>query len=72
MKQAVITTLDLDMAGYRLIQDYLYLIDDILDYWVRFLIMAHIFVMGLPGNKGLWTTISQLHSAPLGIAGSTK
>lgn len=66
------TTLDLDTDGYQLIKDYLYLIDDVLDYWVRFFIIALIFAMGLPTEKGLWTIISQLYSAPLESARSIK
>ncbi|KAI8658011.1 hypothetical protein NCS57_01181600 [Fusarium keratoplasticum] len=72
VRQAVITTLDPEILECKLVKHYLYLVDDMLDYWVRFLIIAHIFAMGLPGNKGLWAAMSQLYSAPLDIARATK
>lgn len=72
VRQAVITTLDPEILECKLVKHYLYLVDDMLDYWVRFLIIAHIFAMGLPGNKGLWAAMSQLYSAPLDIARPTK
>ncbi|KAI8659990.1 hypothetical protein NCS56_01217600 [Fusarium sp. Ph1] len=72
VRQAVITTLDPEILECKLVKHYLYLGDDMLDYWVRFLIIAHIFAMGLPGNNGLWSAMSQLYSAPLDIARPTK
>ncbi|KAM0433854.1 hypothetical protein ACHAPT_003797 [Fusarium lateritium] len=72
VRQAVMTTLDLDSARFKLANRYLYLIDDILDYWVRFFIIALIFVMGIPNNKGLWSAISQLYSTPLETARPIK
>ncbi|KAM6521824.1 hypothetical protein FALCPG4_011527 [Fusarium falciforme] len=72
VRQAVMTSLDLEVVGCKLVMHYLCLVDDMFDYWVRFLIIAHIFAMGLPGNKGLWAAMSQLYSAPLGIPRSTK
>ncbi|RSM10376.1 hypothetical protein CDV31_007252 [Fusarium ambrosium] len=72
VRQAVVTSLDLDILGYKPISQYLYLVDDMLDYWVRFLIIAHIFAMGLPGDKGLWTAISQLYSPPVEVSSPLK
>lgn len=66
------TSLDLEVVRCKLVMHYLYLVDDMLDYWVRFLIIAHIFAMGLPGNKGLWAVMSQFYNAPLDISRSTK
>lgn len=72
VRQVMITTLDPEILECKVFMHDLYLVDDVLDYWVRFLIIAHIFAMGLPGNKGLWAAISQLYGAPVDIAKSTK
>ncbi|RSL54917.1 hypothetical protein CEP54_009633 [Fusarium duplospermum] len=72
VRQAVVTSLDLDILGYKPINQYLYLVDNILDYWIRFLIVAHIFAMGLAGDKGLWSAISQLYSAPVDVSSPLK
>ncbi|KAJ4307660.1 hypothetical protein N0V84_012577 [Fusarium piperis] len=68
LMQAVMTTLDLDIVECKLIQDYLYLVDDILDYWVRFLVIAHIFAMGLPGDKAPQWTLQGQQKSNLGEA----
>ncbi|KAI8714892.1 hypothetical protein NCS52_01210100 [Fusarium sp. LHS14.1] len=72
VRQTVITTLDPEILECKLFMHYLYLVDDMLDYWVRFLIIAHIFAMGLSENKGLWAAMLQSYSAPLDIARPTK
>ncbi|KAF4435990.1 hypothetical protein F53441_13354 [Fusarium austroafricanum] len=59
-RQFLMIILDLDQDGWNTTMQYFYLIDNILDHWVRFFIIALIFVLGLRKDNGLWTPLSRL------------
>jgi hypothetical protein len=61
-RQLLMIILDLDQDGQNTIMQYFYLIDNIVDHWVRFFIIALIFVLGLRKDNGLRTTPSRLPS----------
>jgi hypothetical protein len=55
-RQLLMIILNLDKDRWYITRQSFYLIDDILDHWMRFFIIALIFVLEMRKDNGLWTT----------------
>ncbi|KAF4331738.1 hypothetical protein FBEOM_14494 [Fusarium beomiforme] len=68
-RQLLMIILNLDKDRWYITGQSFYLIDNISDHWVRFFIIALIFVLGMRKANGLWTTPPRL---PGGLVPATN